>query len=391
MQCGINCQLLGFAALGKSVFFKASQMSLDKGRACIKLKAMKSHRVLDSSRNASPQKTAASLNARSSSRRKLLSGAAVLGILACGALWLRPQNSSSRHSVELSARPPIVARVAPVARAVSGASGASLPVEKLSTTKAGSTETQPTTSTAKVASTTALVAPIKAQALTYSVVSATTHDAKAFTQGLLWRAGVFYESTGINGQSTLRRVEFPSGRVLDKRDLPSQYFAEGLALSNERLVQLTWTSGKAFVYDRATFKPLQTFKYEGEGWGLAFDGKVFVMSDGSATLAFRDADTFKVLRRVAVTMNGEPLKQLNELEVIDGKVWANVWQTDFIVQIDPKNGRVVSYLDLSGLHPRNGNDDVLNGIAYDAIQKRVFITGKWWSKIYQIKVDQPKL
>ena len=157
-------------------------------------------------------------------------------------------------------------------------------------------------------------------------------------------------------------------------------------MAGDKLVQITWKNGEAFVYNRATLKLLKTWNYSGEGWGLAFNGTHFVMSDGSATLAFRDAETFKTLRRVAVTMNGEPLTQLNELEVIDGKVWANVWRTDFIVQIDPQNGRVVSYLDLSNLHPRSGNEDVLNGIAYDQTRKRLFITGKLWPKLYQIKV-----
>ena len=225
-----------------------------------------------------------------------------------------------------------------------------------------------------------------AKRLEYQVIGVHAHDAAAFTQGLVWHNGGFYESTGLNGRSTLRRVAFPSGRVLAKRDVPPQYFAEGLALARDKLVQITWKNGKAFVYSRATLKLLETWNYSGEGWGLAFDGANFVMSDGSDTLAFRDAETFKTLRRVAVTMNGEPLTQLNELEWIDGKVWANVWRTDFIVQIDPQNGRVVSYLDLSNLHSRAGNEDVLNGIAYDKARQRLFITGKLWPKLYQIKV-----
>lgn len=223
--------------------------------------------------------------------------------------------------------------------------------------------------------------------LNYRVIGKYAHDARAFTQGLLWHNGGFYESTGLYGQSTLRRVEFPSGRVIVKKSLPSQYFAEGLALANDKLVQITWTSGQAFVYERATFKLLQTWNYDGEGWGLTFDGANFVMSNGSDTLTWRDAKTFKTVRQLRVTLNGEPLKLLNEIEWVAGRVWANVWKTDFVVQIDPRNGKVVSYLDLSGLHQRSGNEDVLNGIAYDADKKRVFITGKLWPTLYEIKIE----
>lgn len=229
-----------------------------------------------------------------------------------------------------------------------------------------------------------------AKPLEYEVLNVYPHDARAFTQGLVWHNNGFYESTGLNGESTLRRVGFPSGRVLVKRDVPPQYFAEGLAMADDRLVQITWKSGKAFVYSRATFKLLTTWSYKGEGWGLAFDGKQFVMSDGSDSLCFRSAKDFQIVRSVRVTMNGEPLNQLNELEIVNGQIWANVWQTDYVVQIDPQNGRVVSYLDLSNLHPRSGNEDVLNGIAYDKTRNRLFVTGKLWPKLYEIKVVSKK-
>jgi glutamine cyclotransferase len=228
-----------------------------------------------------------------------------------------------------------------------------------------------------------------ARRLSYKVVGTYAHDAQAFTQGLLWHNDVLYESTGLERQSTLRRVAFPSGRVLEKRVLASSVFAEGLSLANNRLVQLTWTDGRAFIYDRATLKPVGVFSYQGEGWGLTFDGTDFVMSNGSDVLTFRDAKTFRPKRTIRVSLNGQPLRQLNELEWIEGEIWANVWRTDQIVQIDPQSGRVKSVLDLSGLllqDARRSGEDVLNGIAYDAARKRIFVTGKWWPKLFQIEV-----
>lgn len=229
----------------------------------------------------------------------------------------------------------------------------------------------------------------KARRDSYSVVASYAHDAKAFTEGLLWYDGGFFESVGLNGQSEVRRVAFPSGRVLDRRANASAIFGEGLALCDNRLVQLSWTNGRAFLYDRATLKPRGEWKYDGEGWGLTFDGRDFVMSNGSDTLTFRDARTFAPKRTLRVTLDGKALTQLNELEWIDGEIWANVWQTDFIVRIDARTGRVKSYLDLTGLLPldqRSGREDVLNGIAYDAARHRIFVTGKFWPKLYEISV-----
>ena len=333
---------------------------------------MKSSRVLDVRQNATRHA------ARQAARQTLLKrrfgvGALVVASVCGGALW-------SQRPIAVSHAKPIATNSAQVQSALVQ----SAPTQTVSTPIAAI----PNAASENAASQNVAekVADDTAKRLEYEVVGVHPHDAAAFTQGLVWHNGGFYESTGLNGRSTLRRVAFPSGRVLAKRDIPSQYFAEGLAMAGDKLVQITWKNGEAFVYNRATLKLLKTWNYSGEGWGLAFNGTHFVMSDGSATLAFRDAETFKTLRRVAVTMNGEPLTQLNELEVIDGKVWANVWRTDFIVQIDPQNGRVVSYLDLSNLHPRSGNEDVLNGIAYDQTRKRLFITGKLWPKLYQIKV-----
>jgi glutamine cyclotransferase len=223
----------------------------------------------------------------------------------------------------------------------------------------------------------------------YEVVNSHPHDPGSFTQGFLWHDGSFYESTGLYGQSKLRRLEFPSGRVLKEISLPPELFGEGLALVDGRLIQLTWTSHRGFVYDLETFRLLREFSYDTEGWGLTYDGKNLIMSDGSSTLFYFDPQTFKPVRKLTVTLNAKALTELNELEFIEGEVWANVWQTDWIVRIDPTTGRVTSFLDLKGtLAPldRNGTDAVLNGIAYDGEHKRIFVTGKLWPRIFEIKL-----
>ncbi len=228
-----------------------------------------------------------------------------------------------------------------------------------------------------------------ARQLRWEVVSSHPHDPAAYLQGLLWHDGGFFESTGLRGRSTLRRVEWPSGRVIRRVDLPPNVFGEGLARVGNRLVQLTWKSGRAFVYDVKTLRLLEEFRYEGEGWGLAFDGTSLIQSDGSDVLTYRDPQRFRATRRLAVTWNGKPLHRLNELEVIDGEVWANVWYTDFIVRIDPASGRVSSYLDLTGLLPagqRRQPDAVLNGIAYDPATRRIFVGGKLWPTLFEIRV-----
>jgi glutamine cyclotransferase len=232
----------------------------------------------------------------------------------------------------------------------------------------------------------ASVAP--ARRLQWEVVGTHPHDSGAFLQGLVWHEGGFFESTGLLGRSTLRRVEFPSGRVLQRVTLPPDVFGEGLARVGNRLIQLTWRSGRAFVYDLRTLRLLEEFRYEGEGWGLAFDGVSLVQSDGSDVLTYRDPERFTATRRLSVTWNGRPLPRLNELEVIGGEVWANVWYTDYIVQIDPASGRVSSYLDLTGLLPvaQRHRDAVLNGIAYDPATRRVFVSGELWPSLFEIRV-----
>jgi glutaminyl-peptide cyclotransferase len=230
-----------------------------------------------------------------------------------------------------------------------------------------------------------------ARSVAYQVINSYPHDPAAFLQGLVWYDGRFFESTGLYGESTLREVEFPSGKVLRKINLPPNLFGEGLALVGDRLIQLEWKTGRGFVYDRDTFKLLREFKYHTEGWGITYDGTSLIMSDGSSELTFLDPQTFEPTRKLTVRMNGKPMTELNELEYIEGEVWANVWQTDVILRIDPGNGEVTSFLDLKGLLPpmvRTGNEDVLNGIAYDARDKRIFLSGKKWPRIFEIKLKQ---
>ena len=221
----------------------------------------------------------------------------------------------------------------------------------------------------------------------YEVVHSYPHDPDAFTQGLVYRNGVFYESTGRNGHSTVRRVEPQTGRVLEQRSVAGEYFAEGLTDWRDRLIQLTWTSKIGFVYDLATLRLQTTFAYTGEGWGLTHDDRRLIMSDGSAALRFLDPETFKELGRVTVTDAGRPVERLNELEFVNGRVYANVWLTERIAVVDPGSGRVESWIDLSGLRGTTASptDDVLNGIAYDAATGRIYITGKLWPDIYEIK------
>jgi glutamine cyclotransferase len=221
------------------------------------------------------------------------------------------------------------------------------------------------------------------------VVHAYPHDSHAFTQGLLFLDGKIYESTGLFGRSSLRRVDLTSGQVEQESKLPAEIFGEGLARVGDRLIQLTWKNHKALVWDLSTLKKQAELSYEGEGWGLCFDGRHLVMSDGSSELTFLDPNTFAPVRKLSVTMNGSPIRNLNELEFIEGEIWSNVWQTDLILRINPETGQVASYLNLRGILPagmRTGNEDVLNGIAYDAKQKRIFVSGKLWPRLFEIRV-----
>lgn len=233
-------------------------------------------------------------------------------------------------------------------------------------------------------------APAVIPSLDYSIVHTYPHDPDAFTQGLLFHEGVLYESTGRNGFSSLRKVKLETGEVLQKVDVPEMYFAEGLALAGSRLVQLTWQAQMGFVYDLTTFGQLSTFDYKGEGWGLTTDGSRLIMSDGTPELRFLDAQTLKETSRVTVKDDGLPVKDLNELEMIGSAVFANVWMTPRIVRIDPRTGTVTGHLDLDRITPRPApgkSIDVLNGIAWDAQGKRLFITGKLWPSLYELKVE----
>jgi glutamine cyclotransferase len=225
----------------------------------------------------------------------------------------------------------------------------------------------------------------------FSLVATFPHDPNAFTQGLVYADGEFLESTGLQGESSLRRVEIKTGKVLQQISIPSQYFAEGLALVGDELLQLTWQNKMGFVYDRKTFKQKRTFTYKTEGWGLAYDGVArLVMSDGSDQLYFLDPKTFALTRTLKVQDAGVPVRNLNELEWIEGEIWANVWTTNRIVRVSPTTGTVNAVVNLDTLWPvnrRTPTADVLNGIAYDKQQRRIFITGKKWPLVYQIKVN----
>ena len=232
--------------------------------------------------------------------------------------------------------------------------------------------------------------PAEIPTYSYRVVHSFPHDPDAFTQGLLYDNGFLYESTGQYGQSSLRKVELETGAVVQLHQLDDRFFAEGLALFGNRLLQLTWRANKGFAYRLDSFEPLAEFAYPTEGWGLTYDGEILIMSDGSATLYFRDPFTFTEVSRIAVVAQGRPVSQLNELEWIAGEVFANIWQTDTIARIDPATGQVAGWIDLTGLlnseDRRGSNAEVLNGIAYDPEGERLFVTGKRWPKLYQIEL-----
>ena len=228
----------------------------------------------------------------------------------------------------------------------------------------------------------------------YKVVHTYPHDTSAYTEGLFYLDGYLYESTGTEGQSTIRKVDLPTGKVLQKIDLPPPDYGEGIVAWKNKLVQLTWQSQRGYVYDLHSFKRISSFTYPGEGWALTTDGRRIYMSDGTATIRVLDPETLKQVDKIEVTAMGEPLINLNELEWVKGQIYANVWLTHNIVQIDPANGKVVGVINLTGLAPdpqtlSDPGNDVLNGIAYDAKRDRLFVTGKRWPSIYEIKLTPP--
>jgi glutamine cyclotransferase len=227
----------------------------------------------------------------------------------------------------------------------------------------------------------------------YSIVNRFPHSINAFTQGLFYHDGYLYEGTGKNGQSSLSRIDLDSGEVLQSKRLSRRYFGEGIELVGDRIYQLTWRANIVFVYDRESFDLLDSHYNPTEGWGLAWDGEHLILSDGTATLRFMDPENFSSQRAVEVTINGNAITNLNELEYINGEIWANVWQTDFILRIDPETGQVNSVVDLTGLADQTqlgSNEAVLNGIAWDAEQERLLVTGKHWAHLFEIELTGPR-
>ena len=224
----------------------------------------------------------------------------------------------------------------------------------------------------------------------YEVVHSYPHDRAAFTEGLFYLDGFLYESTGLEGQSSIRKVRLETGEVVERLSLPPQYFGEGIVNWKDRLIQLTYRTEVGFIYDLASFNALRQFQYKGEGWALTQDGKRIFMSDGTPEIRIWDPETLQETGRITVTDHGEPVKNVNELEWIKGEIWANVWTTDRLLRIDPASGKVNSWVDLAGLLADSdrvpGETDVLNGIAYDSQGDRIFVTGKKWPKLFEIRV-----
>jgi glutaminyl-peptide cyclotransferase len=217
------------------------------------------------------------------------------------------------------------------------------------------------------------------------------HDPQAFTQGLFFRDGQLFETTGITGRSMLRKLDLKTGKVLQKADLPPEVFGEGSTAFGDNILGLTWRSKTGYVFDAKTFAIKGRFPYEGEGWGLASDARYLYMSDGSAQIRVLDPKTLKEVRRVQVTAEGKPIDSLNELEMVNGELYANVWGTDVIARIDPLSGKVVGWIDLTNLLPRDKRgtasvDAVLNGIAYDSKRQKLYVTGKFWPKLFEIEL-----
>ncbi|MEI6047828.1 MAG: glutaminyl-peptide cyclotransferase [Bacteroidota bacterium] len=225
----------------------------------------------------------------------------------------------------------------------------------------------------------------------YKVIHTYPHDKEAFTQGLVYDKGVFFEGTGQNTGSSLREVEPETGRVIRQHNLDASLFGEGIALYRDRIYQVTWENKVGFIYEKSTFNVINKIYYASQGWGLTNVNDKIVMSDGTNGLYFFEAEMFTVISRIEVYDNEKKVDQLNELEYINGEIWANIWMTDLIARIDPVSGKVIAYIDLKGILPpseRNSDTDVLNGIAYDPVAERIFVTGKKWPKLYEIRVTE---
>jgi glutamine cyclotransferase len=223
----------------------------------------------------------------------------------------------------------------------------------------------------------------------YTIVHSYPHDPDAFTEGLEYRDGFLYESTGLNGRSSIRKVKIETGEVVQNRNIGKDYFGEGITFWKDELFQLTWSTEVGFVYDAKTLASKKSFNYKGEGWALTHNADSLIMSDGTAELRFIDPVTFKERRRITVTDHGVPIKYVNELEWIKGEIFANIYTTDYIARIDPSTGRVTGWIDVRGMLPRqNDGNTVPNGIAYDAEHDRLFVTGKNWAKLFEIKLTR---
>lgn len=219
------------------------------------------------------------------------------------------------------------------------------------------------------------------------VVHTYPHDPQAFTEGLFYYNGFLYEGTGLEGHSVIRKVKLETGEVVQERALAPNFFGEGIAILNGKLYEMTYQTKVGMIYDAETFRFLGRFTYDQEGWGMTTDGRRLLMSDGSDVLRWREPDTFAESGKISVTDNGRPVRELNELEWVDGEIYANVWKKDVIARISPKDGRVLGWINLAGLKDSSWTHaDVLNGIAYDSAGKRLFVTGKWWPKLFEIRV-----
>ncbi|EPR16672.1 glutamine cyclotransferase [Sphingobium indicum IP26] len=235
-----------------------------------------------------------------------------------------------------------------------------------------------------------LIVPAQAETR-WKLVRSYPHDPGAFTEGLFYHDGALYESTGLEGESEIRKVDLKSGKVLARRIVPRPYFGEGIVNWKDRLISLTWRHRQGFVWKLDDFSPVSQFRYEGEGWGLTQDGRSLIMSDGTAQLRFLDPEGLTEERRITVTWNGRPVERLNELEYVKGEIWANIWYDTHIVRIDPRTGAVIDWLDIAPLLKASGARDseaVANGIAYDAKADRLFVTGKNWARLFEIRVGK---
>lgn len=231
---------------------------------------------------------------------------------------------------------------------------------------------------------------VTAPLLDYDLIKSYPHDTSAFTQGLVYHEGYLYEGTGLRGKSSIRKINLKTGNSEKSFKLPKKYFGEGITILKDKIYQLTWKSNIGFVYDLKSFDLINEFYYPFEGWGITTDGKELILSDGSSSLYFMDPETFGIRKKLQVFDRKTPIKRINELEFIDGNIYANVWITNKIAVISPQSGKVLYWIDLRGLLKKESNTqrvDVMNGIAYDNVSKRIFVTGKLWPKIFEIKIN----